>query len=158
MRIKHNVFDWVALGLSAAACLVSGIMLLLRWNEIPDKVATHFEFNGEPNGMESKSMLLIILAVSAGLILLFQIAMHFPGWWNFPIEITDRNRYTLYRLGKYMMDTMMITFSVAFSAMLILMTYEKNMPSWFTFAFLGALLSGSIIWFVIITVKGKADA
>ena len=158
MKIKHNVFDWAALGVSFAACLAAGIVLLIRWKEIPKEVATHFSMSGEANGFSDKSMLLIILAVAAGLVLLFQIIMHFPGLWKFPIEITDRNRYTVYRLGKYMMDTMMITLAVGFSSMLICMTYRENMPNWAIFTFLGALLGGSLIWTIIITVKGKADA
>ena len=158
MKIKHNVFDWAALGLSFAACLAAGILLLIRWKEIPEKVATHFSMNGEANGFSNKSMLLIILAVAAGLVLLFQIIMHFPGLWNFPIEITDRNRYPVYRLGKYMMDTMMLVIAVGFSTMLIYMTYGKNVPSWLLFTFLGAILGGGLIWTIIITVKGKADA
>lgn len=157
MRIKNNVVDWISLGLSVAAFVIAGIFLALRWNKIPDKVATHFRINGEPNAYGDKNLMLFFLAIIAVLIIVFQVSMFFPRMWNFPIKITDGNEYIVYRLGKYMMDMMQVVITVAFSAMLIMMTFEKNIPNWLIFAELGVLIGGSIVWTILICVKGKAN-
>lgn len=157
MRIKNNVVDWISLGLSVAAFVIAGLFLAIRWKEIPDKVATHFRINGQVNGYSEKSTLIFFLVIIAVLIIIFQISLFFPGMWNFPITITDGNRYIVYRLAKYMLDMMQVIITVSFSAMLVLMASGKELPNWLTFAELGVLLGGALIWTIVICVKGKAN-
>lgn len=158
MRIKNNVVDWISLGLSVAAFFIAAVFLALHYQELPDKVATHFRINGEANGFSDKSMLIFFLGIIAVMIIIFQVSLRFPGMWNFPIQITDGNREIVYRLGKYMLEMMQVIISVSFSAMLVLMSLQKNIPSWLTYVLLGVLIGGGLIWTIVICVKGKANA
>jgi apolipoprotein N-acyltransferase len=50
---------------------------------------------GHPDGFGSKSTLLILPAVAVLLYLVLSVVVRYPAYFNFPVQVTDRNRQPL---------------------------------------------------------------
>ena len=57
--------------LTAGICLAAIIPGLCLWNELPDKIARHFDMNGDPDGYSSKLFVIIMLPLIMTAISLF---------------------------------------------------------------------------------------
>ncbi len=158
MKIKNNVFDWILTGLSAAICVASAILLAVRWEKIPEKVASHYSLQGTADGMADKSMLIGLVAMSTVMMVMLQLISHFPKLWNFPIKITDRNVEIVYRLGKYMMEGMMFLIVLMLCSFSMLQAFELAVPFWFWWVSLGLIIGGTLVFTVVITVVGLKNA
>ena len=157
MKIKNNAFDWAALILPFGMCLVSAVLVLSRWSEIPDQIAIHFAADGTPDGTGSKSTLFVILGIAAAMVIMMCVISHFPKMWNIPIKITDNNSFIVYRLMKYMLEFDQLLISAMFCTFVLMTAYEVKIPMWFWIASVGGLLVGNLILIIITIVKGKQN-
>ena len=155
MKIKNNAFDWAATILPFVMCLVSGILVLSRWSEIPDEIGIHYTINGTQDQTGSKSFLFVILGIAAAMVLLMCVISHFPSLWNIPIKITDNNSFILYRLTKYMLEFDQLLITAMFCTFVLLTAYGINLSAWFWLIAVGAILVGNMVFIILITVKGK---
>ena len=105
------------------------ILLLLNWNSLPDKVPTHFTFDGTPDGFGSKSALIREPIIAVVLFAIMTVAQHFPQIWNFPVEITAQNMEREYLIA-----------SVMINAIKVMITFL------FLTTFLAAIISGFPAW------------
>lgn len=64
-------------------------------NPLPEKIPTHFDAAGNPNGWGSSSALLLLPAMAVGLYLLITITAQFPAAFKFPVPVTAENRQRL---------------------------------------------------------------
>lgn len=65
-KIKDN---WLFILITGLVILVPMAVGLARWNQLPDSIATHFDFSGAPDGWSSKPFAVVGLP-------LFILAMH----------------------------------------------------------------------------------
>ena len=65
---------------------------LLKWNQIPDTIITHWGFSGQPDGWGPKGTIWIIPIVSLVLYLPLTILERFPSVWNVPVRTTQKNQ------------------------------------------------------------------
>jgi uncharacterized membrane protein len=70
---------------------------------LPDRVPTHFDLAGQPNGWGSPSGLLLLPVVAAALYLLLTVGSQFPASFKFPIRVTAGNRPRLEALSRQML-------------------------------------------------------
>lgn len=47
--------------LTSIVTLLPIVIGLLLWNQLPQSIATHFNFNGQPNGYSSKNFTVFVL-------------------------------------------------------------------------------------------------
>jgi uncharacterized membrane protein len=85
-----------------------GALVLLVWitfraiygpDRLPDRIPTHFDFAGQPNGWGSPAMLWLFPAVAVGIYLLITLVARFPETFNYPVQVTAENRPRLEALN-----------------------------------------------------------
>jgi hypothetical protein len=97
---KRTPYDWVLEFLSWIGVFFA-LMPLRRYNEIPDKalVPVHFDFRGVIDAWGNKEYILCysFLAIFF-FILMFLLEKNYKIL-NYPIKVTDNNKFRLYKLG-----------------------------------------------------------
>ena len=66
-KLRLEKIDIVMAGLCLAA-IIPGLCL---WNELPDKIARHFDMNGDPDGYSGKLFVIVMLPLIMTAISLF---------------------------------------------------------------------------------------
>ncbi len=81
-----------------------GALALLAWitwsalngpQRLPDRIPTHFDVAGNPNGWGSPAMLLLLPVVAVALYLTMTVVARFPSSFNYPVRVTPENRLRL---------------------------------------------------------------
>lgn len=102
-KIKMSLTDRIVEAVSALALVVSIVTSATAYLNLPEDIPTHYNLAGEVDGWGSKTTLWIIIAVNIVMYIVMYIVMTFlqtkPQIFNFPVSITDENRYRLYALG-----------------------------------------------------------
>ena len=84
------------LGLTALAVL--GWMTLSALygpHRLPDRVPTHFDASGHPDGWGSPAGMILLPLIAGTLYLLMSVVMRFPAAFHFPVRSTALNRARL---------------------------------------------------------------
>lgn len=121
---------------------------LLKWNQIPDTIITHWGFSGQPDSWGSKYMLWIQPLICLILYLPLTILESFPSVWNVPVKITERNQKWVYQNIKTMLILMKFLMTAMFSYILYCSVQGKDLGTLSLFVFL-ILLFGSMLFFII---------
>ena len=81
-RIRARLL--IALGLVAAGWVMADGLLL--WDQLPDRLPTHFGAGGAPNSYGSKSVFTVFGVLIVGVVILVAMALlrQKPTWYNFP--------------------------------------------------------------------------
>jgi len=66
---------------------------------LPDRIPTHFNASGQPDGYGSPAMLLVFPIIAVVLYLLMTLVSRFPAAFNFPVRVTPLNRQRLEELA-----------------------------------------------------------
>ncbi len=155
MRIANNTVDWILKAVAFLCCAATALIVAVRWNKLPDKIPTHFELNGEPNGFGGKKMLIVLLVVMVAITGLMYLSEMFPKMWNLPVKITDSNREFVYRTVKYFMEVETIIMITLLAGPIIAIVFSKTYPGWIIFIQLGVFTVAFIATMVFIAVKGR---
>lgn len=89
--------------LSLAMIVAYVIFVAARWDAFPSVVPSHFNALGQPDAYGGRWVLLLEPAIALALWALMAVTRRFPGAWNFPVRVTERNRARLYVIGEQMM-------------------------------------------------------
>lgn len=66
---------------------------------LPDRIPTHFDLAGNPNGWGSPRTLLLLPAVAFAIYLIITFVALFPSAFNYPVRVTASNRAQLEELA-----------------------------------------------------------
>ena len=105
------------------------ILLLLNWNSLPDRVPTHFTFDGTPDGFGGKSALIREPIIAVVLFAIMTVAQHFPQIWNFPVQLTERNMEREYLIASVMLNAVKVLITLLF-LMTLLSAFIAGFPAW----------------------------
>lgn len=88
MRRTLDWLGWLALGGMA------WVTYRAVWGaeRLPDRIATHFDLAGNPNGWGSSAMLLMLPVIGVGVYLLMTVVCRFPAAFNYPVQVQPANR------------------------------------------------------------------
>jgi uncharacterized membrane protein len=87
----------------AALIFVAGqTYLAFIWNQIPDRVPSHFGLAGQPDNYSGKETLLILSAVILILYVILSLLRRYPHIYNYPVAITDANAPKQYLYARTM--------------------------------------------------------
>lgn len=92
--------------------------LIYNYSKIADTVVTHIDYTGNSDGFGEKYHLIVASIINAVLLLIMGILIKNPKYANYPIEITDKNRKSVYEKMRYFMAFLSIIVSVIFSVMI----------------------------------------
>lgn len=89
------------LGLLSIVGVILSVYLPWRyWGVLPDRIPTHFDYAGKPNGWGSKGALLILPIIEFVLFTVLSIVQRFPQVYNYPVKITEANARRQYTLAR----------------------------------------------------------
>ena len=115
IKLKLSSHDWVIefLGLSFLIILIA--IPLFYYNQLPERIPTHFNAAGEPDGFGGKSSLFLLPATGFFMYVLFTVLEAFPHIYNFPVSITSENAEVQYRLATRLMRILKTVILIVFS-------------------------------------------
>ena len=154
MKIKNNLADKIM----EAICLVLmvGIVLylMITWGNIPDKVPMHYDWAGNVDRWGSKGELLFLPIMTWLMYGFLSVVGLFPGAWNTGVKVTEENQVRVYRVIKYLINSLKLIVVLDFSYMTINTIIGRNLPVWFLPVFLGLTFGDLIFWLVkLVRVK-----
>ena len=91
--MKNKSIHKAATWLGMLILLAAGVYVLVRWQSLPDQVATHYSAAGQIDGWGKKSTLLTLIVISFVLYGLMSAASVIPiSAWNMNTGNTERSR------------------------------------------------------------------
>ena len=87
--------------LEAISMIALAVLVWITWQALygpvplPDRIPTHFDAAGNPNGWGPPSTLWLLPVVAAALYLLITVLAQFPKAFNYPVRVPDENRARL---------------------------------------------------------------
>jgi uncharacterized membrane protein len=67
-------------------------------NPLPDRIPTHFDAAGDPNGWGSPNMLWLLPVIGASLYLVITVISQFPTSFRYSVQVTETNRARLQQI------------------------------------------------------------
>lgn len=104
------------------AVFVLGIAyILLRYPHLPDRIPSHFNASGVPDGWSSKNALFIVPLFAIVLYFSIDALLAFPHQFNYTRKITEENAEPEYRRGMHLLIAINFNISLIFLCICILM-------------------------------------
>jgi len=105
-----------AIGLAALA-----VLCWITWralygpDPLPDRIPTHFDLAGSPNGWGPPSTLLFLPAVALGVYLLISVVAQFPAAFHYPVRVTPANYSRLQAISLQMIAWLKVDLACLFT-------------------------------------------
>ncbi|WP_077328096.1 DUF1648 domain-containing protein [Virgibacillus siamensis] len=106
--------------LSVMIIIASIVYAIYQFDNLPDRIPTHFNAQGKADGWGNKSSLFILPAITTATFLMMYFLNKVPHIFNLPVTITEKNASRIYRLAR----TMMAVFNFEIVLILSYATYE----------------------------------
>ncbi len=134
--------------------LLGGIIiaLVMAWPTLPDRVPTHYTFNGQADAWGSKGTILIIPITCVLLYVGMSVIEKFPNVWNTGVRITDKNRQAVYLQLKNLLVTLKLSLVLTFAYITFAEIYFKSIGSLFL-PIMFILTFGPIVYFMTKVIK-----
>lgn len=85
---------------SVVALAYTIVLPALRWDDLPERVPTHFGWQGEVTTEGSAATLWILVGIGVLLYIGLTALQRVPHAYNYPVPITEENAARQYRLGR----------------------------------------------------------
>ena len=127
LRPLERLIDAVAL--LAVASTIG--MVMIAWPGLPDRIAHHFDFAGNPDAWGSRGVLAFLPAISAAMYALLTFVSRSPHRFNYAWAITEQNAERQYRIGRSMLLTLKAEVAILFAYMtwIMIRTASDNSES-----------------------------
>ena len=70
---------------------------------LPERIPTHYGFNGQPNTWGSPTMVWLLPIIAVVIYLSMTVVARFPSSFNYPVRVTEENRERLEALALQML-------------------------------------------------------
>lgn len=135
--------------------VIAGLLLIATWyyaataySDLPEKVASHFGINGEPDAYAGKSSIWALPAVASLLWMLLSIVNQFPHAFNFPYQLTKENVERQYRMAQRFIRIMKILISCIFLFAVHSVVMASTTTN-YSMKYTAAIIIGSIFIFIV---------
>jgi len=132
------------------------LLVIIRWDSLPDKIPGHYNALGEVNRWGNKGELIILPIVSIMMYLLLTVVTAFPSIWNMPVTVTEENRVRVIGCTKNMMLLMKAEMLLMF-AYINYNTMEVKALSPLFLPVTLVIIFGTLIFFIVRTIKLSKD-
>lgn len=159
LKLKITSFDRFLENLGWLLLILLWIKVIFSFNQLPDNIPTHFNFEGEVDGYGSKWTLFILPAAATITYIGLTILNKFPHIFNYIVEITEENAERQYTLSTKMIRTLkfgIVVLFVLISMMTISGAQSEAIP--ITPIILPAVMSLIIfplIYYIVKSLKAK---
>ncbi len=115
MKVPLEPLDLVLEIISLTLLVMLIIYTALEHQNMPDTIATHFNFKGEADGFGSKNTMWLLPAIAIVIYIGFSILNKFPHLHNYMVNITESNA-----LKNYRFSTRVLRFATVFVMILFI--------------------------------------
>jgi uncharacterized membrane protein len=142
------------LGLVAAAgVLLSVLIVLNHWADLPARIPTHFGPSGRPDAWGPKWSLLALTGLTIALFAGLTIARRFPHTYNYPWRITEENAPRQYALARSLLawinlEVVSLFTYLQWSTIQVALGNSEGLGAWLLSAVLIALFATIAIYFL----------
>lgn len=140
--------------LAALGGIIYGIaIVLLNWNQIPNRVPRHFDFWGRPDAWGAKTNIMYTLGFMVSLYVILTVLNHFPHLFNYLVIITEENAPRQYAIATSAIRWFKLELVWFFAYLLwtsINISYGRStrLDPWSVAIFFGAIVVTEIVLFV----------
>ncbi|WP_101909636.1 DUF1648 domain-containing protein [Marasmitruncus massiliensis] len=152
-KVPFSKFQNGLEGVSLFLLGYQGFYLMMGWDSIPNKIPTHFNAAGIPDGWGGKGTLLTLLGICLLIYLLITVVLFVPKMWNVPVTITAANEQFVYGNMSRMLSTIKLSITGCFTYINIRSAQGGSLGAWFMIIFLLAMF-GSMAYYILRTVRG----
>ena len=114
LKLTKTTTDLLLEGVSILAILLTFSLVTFYYNQLPDKIAHHFDASGKPDGFGSKTTLIILPIISLILTIFMLLLCKIPHLFNYPFTINNQNAEIQYRMSTKMMRSITMIMAVLF--------------------------------------------
>lgn len=138
-----SIISWIIL-------LASIVLVLIRFNSMPDHIPTHYNFKGEVYRYGTKYTMLILLVITVFVFVPLRLLRRLPHIFNFVVTITDENAERQYLLAVEFLDVLNLYMIITLMFTPVFMALNTNG----TYSFPGVLfaLFSVVSLFLIISI------
>lgn len=140
-RNLYRVINVICVLLLAAATL----FVLMRWQQLPEQIPTHYNFAGEVDGYGGKGSLILLIVMSWIVFFIMTISIRFPEKWNMPVEVTEENKSRLYAITRAMMEAVKFFVTLLFVVLFVSMAAAATVSHWVIIVLTAAVLLTVIV-------------
>lgn len=148
MKLKNNKIDWIIEIMCLILLIGLTAYLIFHWGSIPDKIPAHYDWEGNIDRWGNKSDLIFLPMMSWFLYLLITGLQQVPLVWNTGVKITEENEERVYRMLKYMLETLKLIVVADLTYITVHSLMGKSLSGWFTMIVLVAVFGDLIFWIV----------
>jgi len=118
---------------------------IYHFNKLPDIIATHFDFNGNPDGFGSKYTIWLLPVILTLVYMLIYVLNRYPHKFNYLTKITEQNAYKQYKLVSRMMRILLFNITILFAFITFkeidgAYTKSSTLEWWFIPLLLGSMI------------------
>lgn len=126
--------------LGGVMLLTATIFVLVKWQQLPDQIPTHFNFAGEADSYGGKGAIVFEAAMGWSVFILLTVLVKFPKIWNMPVKVTPENSARLYGITRAMLEIVKLLSTLLFVILMISAAMAVSLPQWLMIAVTAALL------------------
>ncbi|MBK1810969.1 DUF1648 domain-containing protein [Clostridium sp. YIM B02505] len=159
LKIPYSSLERILEIVSIAAIIVVIGLLTAYWDDVPQRIATHFDIRGNPDDWGSKNTLLIIPIMSVFFYVLLTTVSKFPHIFNYVVDISELNARFQYsnarRLMIFIKTEMLVYFSIMeYNLLIVGLGYKTSLAIAMLPLFL-IIVFGTVIYFIRKSLKYK---
>ncbi len=133
--------------------IVSVILLMVNYQQLPTTIPIHFNARGEVDGVGEKYTLYILVLIQIILFVGLNFLSKKPHLYNYPVPITDENKVRQYQLASRFIRVLNLFISLTFLVIIyetISVALEKSngLGEWFLPLFLGFIFGPILIYWI----------
>lgn len=113
-RLPYRPFEKVAIALALLALLAMGIYLAVQYPHLPERIPTHYGFNGKVDGWGGKGTIWLLYGIHALVVLSLIGTGHFPALFNRPQWLGERHAVPFCYLSRRLMSILILLTSALF--------------------------------------------
>jgi uncharacterized membrane protein len=100
LELSRSAFENTLILVAGMGLIFSITATISSWPALPQRIPSHFNMAGEPDGWSGRSILILLPVVSLTLYLMLTIFSSFPHIYNYPFPITEKNANRQYSLAR----------------------------------------------------------
>lgn len=154
-KIKTSTFQKVVGVLSLLIMIIVLIVFFFQYLKLPQEIAVHFNFEGQPDRYGSKSEMFVLIVAFIGIYLLLTFVSRAPSMWNSGVEVTEENKEKVYSICKDLIYMIRLHLVITFSYITLCSVMQKNMGNYFVIIVLVSLFSIMGFYFIRLLATGK---
>ena len=113
--IPNSSIDHAVDALGALLLILSWCYLLFNYAEIPERIPTHYNFEGIADGFGEKNQLFVLLGIGTVIYIGVYVLNFFPHKMNLMASITEENAFYQYSIAKNMLRMVNLALAITFS-------------------------------------------